>query len=55
MRLDERTQAYVTRRTAEGKTKSEIIRCLKRHLIREIWRTTRHLRTQEQTAPAAAA
>ena len=55
MRLDERTKTYVTRRTAEGKTKSEIIRCLKRHLIREIWRTTRHLRTQEQTAPAAAA
>jgi transposase len=51
MRLDDRTQAYVTRRTAEGKTKSEIIRCLKRHPIREIWRTTRHLR--EDNGPAA--
>lgn len=44
MRLDERTRAYVERRTAEGKTKPEIIRCLKRHLVREIWRTTQHLR-----------
>lgn len=53
MRLDERTQAYVARRTAEGKTKSEIIRCLKRHLIREIWRNTHHLRTQAPAPPAA--
>jgi transposase len=34
MRLDDRTKDYVARRTAEGKTKSEIIRFLKRHLIR---------------------
>ena len=31
------TKAYVARRTAEGKTKSEIIRCLKRLLARELW------------------
>ena len=30
MRRDPRTQAYVARRTAEGKSKREIIRCLKR-------------------------
>lgn len=54
MRLDERTKTYVAKRTAEGKTKSEIIRCLKRHLIREIWRNTRHLQQQSPTAPTAA-
>jgi transposase len=28
---------YVARRTAEGKTKTEILRCLKRHIAREIY------------------
>lgn len=37
MRFHEPTIAYVARRTAEGKTKAEIIRCLKRYLAREIW------------------
>lgn len=31
------TKAYVARRTAEGKTKKEIIRCLKRAVVREIY------------------
>jgi transposase len=31
------TRAYVDRRTAEGKTKKEIIRCLKRAVVREIY------------------
>lgn len=48
MRLDDRTNDYLRRRTTEGKTKSEIIRCLKRHPIREIWRTTRDLRQDPQ-------
>ena len=30
MRVEERTRHYVARRTAEGKSKKEIIRCLKR-------------------------
>jgi transposase len=37
MRTDERTKAYVTRRTAEGLSKREIIRCLKRYLARELF------------------
>jgi transposase len=37
MRFHEPTIAYVNRRTAEGKTKKEILRCLKRLLIREIY------------------
>lgn len=37
MRRDRRTQEYVVRRTAEGKSKREIIRCLKRYITREIY------------------
>ncbi len=36
---DPRTRAYAARRTAEGKTKKEIIRCLKRYIAREIYKT----------------
>ena len=38
MRVDERTRAYVARRTAEGKSKREIMRCLKRYVAREVYR-----------------
>jgi transposase len=38
MRHDPRTRAYVERRTAEGRTKREIIRCLKRYIAREIYK-----------------
>ena len=37
MSYDPRTRAYVTRRTQEGKSKKEIIRCLKRHVAREVF------------------
>ena len=32
------TRTYVARRTAEGLSKPEIIRCLKRYLARELYR-----------------
>jgi transposase len=48
------TQAYVARRTAEGKTKKEIIRCLKRLLARELWAAMRPLRNTTTTTAAAA-
>lgn len=35
---DKRTQAYITRRLAEGKTKREARRCLKRYLARHLFR-----------------
>lgn len=35
---DPRTKAYAARRTLEGKSKREIIRCLKRHVAREMFR-----------------
>jgi transposase len=36
-RTDPATRAYLDRKAAEGKTKREAIRCLKRHLARDIW------------------
>lgn len=47
MSSDPRTKAYVARRTAEGKSKREIIRCLKRHVAREIF----HLLTNPPSIP----
>jgi transposase len=38
MRSCPRTQAYVARRTAQGKTPREIRRCLKRYIARELYR-----------------
>jgi transposase len=38
MRVNERTRRYVARRTAEGKSKREIMRCLKRYIAREVYR-----------------
>jgi transposase len=37
MRYDARTRAYVQRRTKEGLSKPDIIRCLKRYVAREIY------------------
>lgn len=41
MRYSDQTHAYVAKRTAEGLSKPEIIRCLKRYLAREIFQTLR--------------
>ncbi|MDN6373354.1 MAG: IS110 family transposase [Brevibacterium aurantiacum] len=37
LRYNQETRDYVARRTAEGKTKMEIIRCLKRYLVRQLY------------------
>lgn len=37
LRYDEKTKEYARRRTAEGKSKREIIRCLKRYAAREVF------------------
>lgn len=57
MRHDERTRAYVTRRTSQGLSKKEIIRCLKRYVAREIYRalTTPRKVQSTETTPAQAA
>jgi transposase len=38
MVTDPRTMAYVARRTTEGKTTREIMRCLKRYVAREVYK-----------------
>jgi transposase len=37
-RIDPETRAYLERKRAEGKTRREALRCLKRHLARRVWR-----------------
>jgi transposase len=37
-RLDPQTAAYLARKQADGKTRREALRCLKRHLARRVWR-----------------
>jgi transposase len=37
MSCDPRTKAYVARRVGEGRSKSEIMRCLKRYVAREVY------------------
>ncbi len=37
MRHHRATQDYVSRRTREGKSKREIMRCLKRYVVREVY------------------
>jgi transposase len=49
LRCDPRTNAYVDRRTAEGKTRREAIRCLKRYVAREIY----NLLQPPNTTPAS--
>jgi transposase len=43
MSSEPRTRAYVARRTLEGKSKREIMRCLKRYVAREIFRDLNEL------------
>ncbi|MFB6772416.1 transposase [Streptomyces sp. NPDC056337] len=38
LRWDARTQAYYARRVMQGRTRREIIRCLKRYVAREVYR-----------------
>ncbi len=46
---------YTTRRTAEGLSKREIIRCLKRYLVREIYHLLPPVGTASSARPAHAA
>ncbi|WP_018090401.1 IS110 family transposase [Streptomyces sp. FxanaC1] len=45
LRFDPRTQGYYERRTREGKTRREIIRCLKRYAAREVFNLVRPVST----------
>jgi transposase len=48
---DPRTKAYAARRTTEGKTRKEIIRCLKRYIARETYKAL--CRPQRPAMPSA--
>ena len=52
MSRDERTRTYVAKRTAEGKTKKEILRCLKRYVAREVFAVLPQLGEQLLVAAA---
>ena len=49
LRYCPKTRAYAERRTTEGKTKKDIIRCLKRYIAREIYTTLRQDLNTTQT------
>jgi transposase len=57
LRWHEPTQKYMARRLAEGKSKAEIMRCLKRYIAREIYQvlcpTPRHGTIENDLAQAA--
>jgi transposase len=42
LRYDDRTRDYADRRTKEGRTRREIIRCLKRYIARDLYRLLEH-------------
>jgi transposase len=52
LRLDERTRAYAARRTAEGLSKREIIRCLQRYVARELYHALVALPASSSSWPA---
>jgi transposase len=52
MSRDPRTRDYVRRRTSEGLTKKEIIRCLKRYIAREIYRALLTVVPEAQDVPS---
>ena len=53
LRWDETTPAYMARRTAEGKTKKEIVRSLKRYVARQIWTIYRDSTAVTHVTPAS--
>jgi transposase len=50
LRYHQPTRDYMTRRTTEGKTKKEIIRCLKRYVAREVYTALQKINQPEQPA-----
>ncbi|MBO3752348.1 IS110 family transposase [Streptosporangiaceae bacterium NEAU-GS5] len=51
---DQRTRDYAERRTADGKSKKEIIRCLKRYVAREVFPIIRDALSPAQTSAVSA-
>ena len=53
MGTDDRTKNYIARRTAQGLTKPEIIRCLKRYVAREVFLALTSASAEKRPAKAA--
>ena len=53
LRHDPSTRAYAERRTKQGLSKPEIIRCLKRYVAREIYHALMPAKAEDDLAPAA--
>ena len=51
-RLDPETAAYLTRKQADGKSRREALRCLKRHLARRVWHLLQPTHGQPTTPPS---
>jgi transposase len=49
---DQQTKAYMARRRKEGKSKKEIIRCLKRYVAREVFAVLQQMRATDSTNAA---
>ena len=53
-RHDPATKAYLAKKQAEGKSRREALRCLKRYLARRVWQLLRHPTTTQATPPPPA-
>lgn len=53
LRYDQRTRNYAARRTTEGLSKPEIIRCLKRYVARELYHALQPVNPPKELAEAA--
>jgi transposase len=53
LRSEPRTRAYVERRTTQGLSKREILRCLKRYIAREVFRILRGLNRADDAQKVA--
>ena len=54
LRYDKRTREYMQRRTGEGMTKPEVIRCLKRYVARQVFAILREMGRKNLALPTAA-
>jgi len=52
LRWHQPTRDYLARRTQQGKSKKEIIRCLKRYVAREVFAVLYKLDEQDQASAA---
>jgi len=53
MRTHEPARAFMARKRAEGRSKREALRCLKRHLARTVWQTLRAAEARREAMLAA--